>query len=282
MAYIDDKLITFKTLLENSIIADGEEGKTSMIRSSQLINLIHDAVKYELQENDIDPSLIFPPYLESKPEIKLAGFLKQKDQDVCVIPKGIKKEPRRITWGPMAFQNKRDPYGQTFSENMLVINVRSQMSSLAKNADTLFERTFAEALNLHMQYPNMVLGEVYLIPVYEYDDDAVKRNRVAFKSNKTDVEKYISFFDSINNRQLDEEPYRYERCTLLVVDFHNDRPKLYRNSEELKRDNVISKDFKIEYSTLGFDTFASDIIEVYKKRYDINHLLKYAQMITNK
>lgn len=282
MAYIDDQLVTFKRLLENSIIEDGEKGKTSMIRSSQLINLIHDAVKYELQENDIDPSLIFPPYLESNPEIKLAGFLKQKDQDVCVIPKGIKKEPRRITWGPMAFHNKKDPYGQNFSDNMLVINVRSQMSSLAKNADTLFERTFAEALNLHMQYPNMVLGEVYLIPVYEYDDDAVKRKRVAFKSNKTDVEKYISFFDSINNRQLDEEPYRYERCTLLVVDFRSERPKLYRNSAELKRDNVISQNFEIEYSTLGFDTFASDIIEVYKKRYDINHLLKYAQLLSKK
>ena len=34
------------------------------------------------------------------------------------------------------------------------------MSSLAKNADTLFERTFAEAMNLHMQYPNIVLSDV--------------------------------------------------------------------------------------------------------------------------
>ena len=45
------------------------------------------------------------------------------------------------------------------------------MSSLAKNADTLFERIFAKSLNLHMRYPNIVLGEVYLIPVYEYDDN---------------------------------------------------------------------------------------------------------------
>ena len=52
------------------------------------------------------------------------------------------------------------------------------MSSLAKNSDTLFERTFAEAQNLHMRYPDIVLGEVYLIPVHEYDDDMVKRGTV--------------------------------------------------------------------------------------------------------
>lgn len=282
MAYIDEQLFTFKRLIEDSIITGGVEGKASMIRSSRLINLIHDAVKYELQHHDIDPDLIFPHYLKSKPEIKLAGFLKQKTQDVCVIPKGIEKEPRKITWGPMAFQNKRDPYGQNFSDNMLVINVRSQMSSLAKNSDTLFERTFAEALNLHMQYPNMVLGEVYLIPVYEYDDEAVKRKKVAFRTNQTDVEKYISFFDSINNRRIDDEAYMYERCTLLVVDFKRDKPKLYRNSAELKQDGVISRDFKIEYSTLGFDEFASDIIEVYKQRYNIAHLLKYSELLSKK
>ena len=64
-----------------------------------------------------------------------------------------------------------DPYGEEYSKNTLVINVRSQMSSLAKNSDTLFERTFAEAMNLHMQYPDIVLGEVYLIPINEYDDE---------------------------------------------------------------------------------------------------------------
>lgn len=273
MAFIDSQLLTFKEMIEDSIISGGVKGKESMIRSSQLINLIHDAVKYELIQRGVSESQIFPHFGETKPEVKLAGFLKQKDQDVCVVPRNIAKSPLTIDWGPMAFQRKKDPYGFDYSNNTLVINVRSQMSSLAKNSDTLFERTFAEAQNLHMRYPEMVLGEVYLIPINEYDDDAVKRNEVAFKQHQTDVEKYISFFDSINGRQLNDPAYMYERCTLLVVDFSERNPRLFRNSEELKAAGVISRRFQIEYATLGFDDFVDDILHVYATRYDINNLM---------
>lgn len=274
MAYIDDQLKEFKRLIEESIVTGGVEGKTSMIRSSQLINLIHDSVKHELAQYGVYENQIFPHFLESKPEIKIAGFLKQKDQDVCVVPQGIVKKVTPITWGPLAFEKKTDPYGFDYSNNMLVINVRSQMSSLAKNSDTLFERTFAEAQNLHMRYEDMVLGEVYLIPTHEYDDGAVKSNRVAFKINKTDVEKYISFFDSINNRKKNGESYQYERCTLLVVDFNRENPKLYRNSQELKDDGIISQSFPIEYATLGFDSFVSDLLKVYEERYKLERIAR--------
>ena len=272
MSFIDNQLIIFKNMIEQSILTGGANGKESMIRSSALINLIHDAVKYELQQKGVAPENIYPHFRETKPEIKLAGLLKQKDQDVCVIPSNVRKTPLTINWGPMAFQNKKDPYGEEYSTNTLVINVRSQMSSLAKNADTLFERTFAEALNLHMRYPEVVLGEVYLIPTHEYDDAEVACNRVAFKRHQTDIEKYISFFNSINNRAVGGEPYMYERCALLVVDFRITQPRLFRSSDELKAAGLISPNFQIEYSTLGFDNFAEDILRVYGQRYDINNL----------
>lgn len=107
------------------------------------------------------------------------------------------------------------------------------MSSLAKNADTLFERTFAEALNLHMRYPNITLGEVYLIPVHEYDDELVKINKVDLKQDKQ-ISRSILVFNSINDRQVDGDDYAYERCALLVVDFNKPQPYLFNNSEELK------------------------------------------------
>ncbi len=273
MAFIDEQLVRFKQMIEGSIITGGVSGKESMIRSSQLINLIHDAVKYELIQGGVAEDQIFPHLGDTKPEVKLAGFLKQKDQDVCVVPRGIRKSPLTINWGPMAFQRKSDPYGFDYSENTLVINVRSQMSSLAKNSDTLFERTFAEAQNLHMRYQTMVLGEVYMIPIYEYDDEAVKRHQVAFKDHQTDVEKYISFFNSINGRQQNGPDYMYERCTLLVVDFSGQTPRLFRNSNELKAAGVISRSFQIEYATLGFDDFVDDILSVYASRYNIDNLL---------
>ena len=273
LAYIDKQLSIFKTLFEDAIKTGGAKGKESIIRASTLINLVHDTVKYELEQKNIRPQNIFPHFGETKPEIKLAGFLKQKNQDVCVIPSNIARKQTDINWGPMAFENKKDPYGFEFSTNTLVINVRSQMSSLAKNADTLFERTFAEAQNLHMRYPEMVLGEVYLIPTHEYDDLEVSKNKVAFKKHPTDIEKYISFFNSINNRKLGDEAYMYERCALLIVDFRENEPRLFRNSDELKKAGLISDDFKIEYATLNFDNFTDDILKIYAERYNIPNII---------
>lgn len=272
MSYVDEQLVRFKNMIEDAINEGGAEGKNACIRTQAPINLIHEAVKHELIEHGIKSELIFPPVGESKPEIKLAGFLKQKDQDVCVVPAEISAKRTHIDWGLMAFQNEVDPYGFDYSTNTLVINVRSQMSSLAKNADTLFERTFAEALNLHMRYPQMVLGEVYLIPVFEYDDAEAAKHRVAFKNKHVNVEKYITFFDAINNRQKVEETYKYERCTLLVVDFRPVQPKLYRNSNELKKDRIISTSFPIEYSTLAFDNFTEEIIDIYAERHSIQNI----------
>lgn len=274
MAFIDEKLLQFKLLIEDAIIEGGSKGKESAIRSSVLINLIHDAVKHEFIVRGVNPNNIFPPFNATKPELKLAGFLKQKDQDVCIVPSGIRKIPTTINWGPLAFENKSDPYGMEYSTNTLVVNIRSQMSSLAKNSDTLFERTFAEALNLHMRYPNIVLGEVYLIPVHEYDDELVKNNQVGFKLRQTNIEKYISFFNSINSRNIGEADYAYERCAVLIVDFSKPQPYLFNSSKELKDSGLISRDFSIEYSTLNFQSFADDILEVYAKRYNISNLQK--------
>lgn len=273
MAYIDEKLIEFKTIIENAIITGGSRGKESAIRSSVLINLIHDAVKFELIQQRVDPNLIFPPLNYTKPEIKLAGFLKQKNQDVCVLPRNISRNEMNISWGPLAYESKKDNYGFEYSENCLVINIRSQMSSLGKNSDTLFERTFAEALNLHMRYHNIVLGEVYVIPAYEYDDGEVGKHNIAFKKTSVNVEKYISFFSSINGRVIGDSDYKYERCTLLVVDFRLEIPKLYRNNAELIADGLISPDFSVDYEPLNFDTFAHDILEIYASRFNSKNIL---------
>lgn len=274
MSFIDEQLLQFKTLIEDSIITGGAKGKESVIRSSVLINLIHDAVKNSFIEAGVKPANIYPHFGDTKPELKMAGFLKQKDQDVCIVPSNIRKAPTTINWGPLAFESKIDEYGYEYSTNTLVINVRSQMSSLAKNSDTLFERTFAEAQNLHMRYKEIVLGEVYLIPVHEYDDDLVKHNMVGFKSRQTNVEKYISFFNSINNRATGGEDYAYERCALLIVDFNRPQPYLFRNSAELKRAGYISQNFEIEYASLNFQDFVEDILRVYASRYNLDNLLR--------
>lgn len=72
----------------------------------------------------------------------MAGFLKKKSQDISIIPEGFREE--EITDGVLI--GKKDKIGKGILSKSISINIRSQLSSIGKNFDTLYERTFAEAL----------------------------------------------------------------------------------------------------------------------------------------
>ena len=274
MPYIDGQLLALKGLYESKIRENGKKGKTSAIRSSALINIIHDSVKHELIEQQVDPTRIKPKLGKTSGESQLSGYYKQKKQDVCVEPKRIRESKRTISWGPMASEKIEDKYGEDYTKNTLVINIRSQLSSIAKNTDTLFERTLAEALNLHKKYPDIVLGEVYLIPAHEYDESTMDDRRITFKEGHTNIAKYISFFKELSDRhQVTDDPCKYERCALLVVDFNRDQPYLYRSTAELKAENLVPADFDIELADLSFDSFAQDILAIYGERFELQNIL---------
>ncbi|PIC94832.1 restriction endonuclease [Sporosarcina sp. P26b] len=247
---------------------NGLEAKTSLIRSSTLINHLHEFVKYEFIKSKVDPSIIFPPLHQSKPELKITGLYKQKDQDVCVKPKNINPVRTLIDWGPMVNSGLYCDYGQKLTEEIISVNIRSQLSSLAKNTDTLFERTIAEAINLHDSYPRMVLGEVYMIPVYEYDDTTMVNNQVTFKRKQTDLEKYISFFYYISDRvDVDEDKHKYERCALVIIDYSKSPAKVYRNTAELIADGLVSSNFSHELELISTEKFVKDLLEIYDERF---------------
>lgn len=254
---------------------NGQKAKEALIRSQKLINYVHEFVKRDLIQNGIDPNLIYPPVGNTKPELKLAGFLKQKDQDVCVIPKGISKKGRKIDWGPLAFEDAYDEYGHDFTEQTLIINIRSQLSSLAKNADTLFERNFAEAMNLHSVYKKAVLGEVYMIPVYEYDDVVMKQNEIEFKTKRTNIEKYISFFTALNNRNdVEKDEFKYERVALLIIDFSKKNPIIYTKTSELKAAGLVKSNFNLELENVSMTNFSKDLINIYDSRFGKEKICK--------
>ena len=75
----------------------------------------------------------------------------------------------------MANENVTDIYGEEYKKHT-DYKCPSQMSSIAKYGYSLNE-LFAEALNLHMMYKDAVLGEVYLIPVYEYDEATMNEKK---------------------------------------------------------------------------------------------------------
>lgn len=250
--------------------SDGAEAKTSLIRSSALINHVHEFVKHELVRCGVDRSAIYPPINSKNPEIKLTGMFKRKNQDVCVLPRDVEMEKTEINWGPMLDSDLYCEYGSKYTEKVLSINVRSQLSSLAKNSDTLFERMFAETLNLHELYPRLVMGEVYVIPVYEYDDRAMKNDQVAFKNNPTDIEKYIKFFNYLSGRDgqdLNENKQKYERCALVIIDFRGSEAKVYNTTTELIEDGLVSKNFKVELDNISITSFADDILDIYTNRF---------------
>lgn len=247
-----DRAITTAQFNGNTY-ANGNKAKEALIRSQKIINLIHEFVKSDFVNCGVLPQMIFPPVGSSNPEIKIKGFLKSKNQDVTIIP-----NKSQITLSDTDSPN---------NEKILSVNIRSQLSSLAKNIDTLYERTFAEALNLHLSYPRQCLGEVYLIPTHEYDDKAMLRNKVVFKS-VSKIESYIRMFQAINNRRdTDKDGYKYERVCLLIVDFREKNPKLYSTIDELKKDGLVPQDSNVTLENLTSKNVARDLLAVYRSRF---------------
>jgi hypothetical protein len=206
---------------------------------------------------------------ESAGELKLAGFVKYKDQDICVVPNKVERTPEILTTEGILY-GKEDIFGKDFTEKTLSINVRSQLSSSAKNFDTLYERTFAEALNLHLRCPQMVLGEFYMIAVKEYDSNYANNNQVVYRgisSIQSHIQKYLLSFNAVNRRMDTSSNHnKYERVCLLIVDFSRDIPKVYNTDEELRADRLLSEDSIASIEDLSFPNFISDLLQIYTDR----------------
>lgn len=251
---------------------NGREAKTSLIRSQKLIYELHEFVKEELSFYGVNKDNIYPYIGEAKPEIRMSGLFKQKDQDVCVVPNKILNKRELITWGPLSNTGIYTEYGRYKEERILATNVRSQLSSIEKNSDTLFERMIAEAFNLHYQYPRLVLGELYMIPVYEYDDGKMLDDSVGFKEKQAPIEKYIEFFSYLNNYSNNDDVYKYTRAGLIIVDFKRKIPKIYESTSELKVDGLVNNNFDIELSNLSPVSYVYKLLESYDLTWGIDVL----------
>lgn len=263
---LQEAINNFKGLIESSILENGDKGKEAMICSSVPILNIHEAVKSELIKAGINESLIFPPLNSRTPELKLAGSHKQKNQDVCVVP-NFKKTKEVLQEGLL--KDVTDEYGEKFTEQTIAINIRSQISSIQKNFDTLYERTTSEATNLHDRCPQMVLGEVYMIAIPEYDDQKVKNKEIVFKKpNQSTVTQYIKSFQAINSRKgIKTKFFQYERVCLLIVDFSQTSAKIYKTSDELKQAGLIPQNSTVDISALSWEQFISDLLKIYNGRF---------------
>ena len=253
------------------LYANGLDAKTALIRSESLIQRIHEVTKQSIHAELVRrnlPHSIHPPLGATSPELNVWGFLKKKRQDLVVTIGNIEHDPESIAEGPMA--GTQDKLGKNATKHSIVIGVRSQLSSIAKNFDTLMERNFAETLNLRFRHPHLVMGEVYILAVKDYDEQLMKQNIVGWKDTYNDIEKFISIFSWMNAREDYEavtDFYKYERCVLLPIDFSTDPPKIYTSIEDLKRDSVVDGDFTQDVSALSPMGFAHDLVSAYMRRH---------------
>ena len=245
----------------------GLVAKDALIKSGSLIQRIHEVTKQSLHGELLRRGIrheTHPPIGKKTPELDIWGFLKKKKQDIVIVLGGEKPVPEKIDEGPLTGQT--DEIGRQATQNSIVIGVRSQLSSVDKNFDTLMERTFAETFNLRLRHPRLVMGEVYMLAVKDYDEQLMKENLVGWKNSFTDVERFVAIFNSLNQRDDVEnirDFYKYERCLLLLVDFSADPPKVYETSDQLREDGVVNEDFSTDFSQLSPVNFSRDLVDAY-------------------
>lgn len=249
-----------KTMYESAILSRGVEGRTSLIRSQKLIMNIHDAVKASFIKDGVEPNLIFPRLGRSSPELKLKGMYGSKDHDVCVLPRNAKP-----------WLDGMDKYGKDYTEQIIVVGVRSQMSSLMKNKKTMFQNNQAEVLSMHLRCPMMVMGEVFMIPTRPYCSEAMKEREIKYLDRPKNVQKYINDFQSFNDRLSvsdQSQAERYERACLLIVDFSQSPVKLYTSHDELFADGLVDDNASYKYDGLEWDGFTEDLLDIWDCRFN--------------
>lgn len=275
---LQNAISEMKTNLETAIVTasyngqaypNGLQAKEALIRSQNLILKVHEVVKVsllnEISHHRTDFS-IYPPVGLRNPEMTVYGLLKGKKQDIVIMFNNLIDTRTQIAEGPLA--GFYDPVGTEKAENSIVVAIRSQLSSVAKNFDTLMERAFAETLNLRLRLPDLIMGDVYVLPVMEYDDVLMKINQVGWK--RTPVHKFISTFLAISNRaaiKADPEIYKYERVALVLADFRENPPKIILSTEELKAGGFIPNSFPLLYEPLSPKNFAQDLYHMYRERH---------------
>jgi hypothetical protein len=205
-----------------------EKGHNTNVRKQTVIRLLHDyLVKklqektgFKLKEDSKEKDMVF-----IDTEVKIPGFHKVKNVDIAVVHKRA---------GPL-----------------LLISVKSLMSSITNNFTNDYESAIGDAISLHERYPYLIYGYVIIFP-----------KEVLIRDETFNLDYYEGFLRKINLR-VDEQDKnkKYERLSMIVGDFKANPPKL-------SSENPSDKNLRIE-------TFIHDICEVLRERYEMLKIIKY-------
>lgn len=193
------------------------------VRGQGFIKILHrvlaEDLKKSLSAEAVDRGVVV------KEEPTIYGSHKPKDVDVAVI------EPNN---GPL-----------------MLVGVRSQMSSVGKNALTYYEGIVGECISLQDRYPLAVHGYVYLHPFRP-----IKEGK---ETEIVDHSRYARLYESITGRgghNYKDIKGVFDHFAYLVVEFDANPPRL--------RDDLLAQ--AVPETDLRISSFVERMIGTFKRR----------------
>lgn len=206
--------------------------KVVAIRGQHFIKTLHSNIAKQLEARLHPAAIKAGVYV--KEEAAILGSHKSKDVDVGVM---------HPTSGPL-----------------VLVGVRSQMSSIGKNVLTYYQDIVGEAMSLQERYPMTVHSYVYLHPLtYPQDFKATKTRAARTETLSTDYIRYAKMYRAISGR--DDVLYKhvsgvYDQFAYMLVDFDSNPIGL--------RDDLVAA--AVPDTDLSIGTFVDRLIETYKRR----------------
>ena len=197
---------------------------STAVRGQRFIRILHSYIADELK-NRLHPKAI-KQNVRVIEEALLFGSHKPKKVDVaCVHP----------TSGPL-----------------VVIGVRSQMSSVGKNALTYYQDIVGECISLQDRFPLAVHGYAYLHPLHEFKGTQLTQRT-------PDHQRYARMYEAISGREgrnYGDIRGLFDEFAYLIVDFGQQPPNVM--------DTLIPPDVQLD---LSIDTFVDRIVTTFQKRH---------------
>jgi hypothetical protein len=192
------------------------------VRGQSFIKLLHTYIGEELKAR-LTPWSVARG-ITIKYEAKMLGSHKPKDVDITVL------DPDN---GPL-----------------MCVGVRSQMSSVGKNALNYYEGIIGECISLQDRFPLATHGYLYMMPAWPI--------KAEMESERIDHPRFAKMYSAISGRAgIGYEKIRgiYDEFAYMVVDFDSEPPEI--------RDDLIGPLGEVDLSAFSF---VDRLVETFAKR----------------
>jgi hypothetical protein len=199
------------------------ENPVKAVRGQGFIKLLHTYIGSQLEVHLTD--FAKARGISVVPEATLLGSTKPKDVDISVI----------------------DPHNGP----LVIVGVRSQMSSVGKNALNYYEGIVGECISLQQRFPMASHAYIYLHPLNSIkegrENEAIKHRRYARMYAAVTGREGLHYY---NQRGL------FDHFAYMVVDFDQSPPQV--------RDDIVQE--AVPELDMMINTLVARIIDTFKKR----------------